>query len=110
MTAHENWNIRDEPRLPGQFVWHSVEVPGGTLLVDRTVSLAELLDGRLTGEIETDNQWELSFGHKDLPRHRRFELSLGPEHGLTGDGSDYVYVRARQLDDHTAWGSATFLE
>jgi hypothetical protein len=106
----ENWSVLETPRLPGQFARRTTEVPGGTLLVDRHVEIGELFAGVISGEIERNAQWALSFVAQDLPSFRSFSLNLGREQGLRGDNSDCVYVRARQLDDHTAWGSPTFVE
>lgn len=110
MEPLENWNMRGIPRLPGQFERHTSEVPGGTLLVDQHIDFGDLADGVTSGAIERDAVWELSYVTPELPSFRSFDLQLGRDHGLLGDNSDYVYVRARQLDDHTAWGSPTFLE
>jgi hypothetical protein len=110
MESLENWNTRLPPTLPGEFERHNTEVPGGRLLVDMTVPLDELLTGRAGGEIESHSGWELSFLETDLPHYRRFETVLGREHGIDPSARNHVYVRVKQLDDHTAWSSPTFLE
>ncbi len=105
----DNWNIQHPGRLPGEYDRDLLAVPLGELLVDKTVPLKELLGKGVSGEIETGSIWRMSFVNKQLPTFRTFSMSLDKTSGLRSDAQNNVYVRVKQLDDHTAWGSPVFL-
>lgn len=110
LEAHENWNLRRVPQLPGEFERQALEVPGGILLAEQTVELDALLAGAASGPIEDGSSWALSFVERDLPTWRELAQTLAPQHGIDPGRRNHVYLRVKQLDDETAWSSPTFLE